>query len=92
MAEILRVNGTREPVAPEGGSPVFELRQLQRIVGGYIEIQPLRVTGGWLVLHEDGKGVGLPVNAAATALWLANGGQDPIVGDVLICARGQLEE
>ena len=92
MATILYPDGRREEIGPENGTD-FQLAELQRIVGGYIEIVPT-TDGRVMVLNEEGKVLGLPRNEQATALvhWLSSeeierikamyGGQVMIVGDV----------
>jgi hypothetical protein len=75
------------------------LRELQAIVGGTIDIQRLPRTGGFMVLHDEGKLLELPINDAASTLWCQNYPMDEyplnndglVVGDVLICADAFLE-
>ena len=38
MTEIIKTDGTRQPVQPANGS-VFTLEEMQAIVGGYIELE-----------------------------------------------------
>ena len=62
-----------EDVKPE------DIGWFQQTVGGYIEVVPLG--GGMLmVLNEEGKLKGLPINRRATELYPS----DIIVGDVII--------
>lgn len=64
-----------------------ELADLQRHVGGSIEAAPLSVDTATLWINVDGKGLGLPVNSRADALWseLRGGGTRPrLRGDVLV--------
>jgi hypothetical protein len=84
-AFILHANGTTTPL-PER-EPTLE--ELQKAVGGYIEILYVR----WLdrpammVLDEEGKLKRYPLNAKATHTALATAGiarDDVIVGDVVI--------
>ena len=44
MTEIIKTDGTRQPVQPANGSD-FTLEEMQAIVGGYIE----------LVEHDNGR-------------------------------------
>ena len=74
MAIIYRPDGTRQPVQPANGR-CFELGELQRIVGegtptgrGYIEIVPCKDKKHILVLNEEGKLLGLPINVSASEL------------------------
>lgn len=68
------------------GKPSLE--DLQRAVGGgYIERIPSRDRDGWddtytAYANEDGKGMGLPVNSAATIFCGVRG--DIIMGDVAL--------
>jgi hypothetical protein len=98
MPEILRTTGQRETVQPANGR-IFTLRELQAIVGGTIAIQRLPRTGGFMVLHDEGKLLELPINEAASTLWCQNYPLDEypvnndglIAGDVLICQLSDLE-
>ena len=69
-----------------------ELLTLQMSVGGLIEAKTLE-SGYTLIMNEEGKLQGLPVNPRATEIWLANfpNFPDVIVGDVVI-AGGTDEE
>ena len=69
-----------------------ELLTLQMAVGGLIEPKTL-ASGYTLIMNEEGKLQGLPVNSRATEIWLANfpNFPDVIVGDVVI-AGGTDEE
>lgn len=91
MAEILRTTGEREPF--DLGAPDARLRTMQAAVGGYIEMIPL-AGGAVLVLNEEGKLHGLPFNALATPLLHEAGGAptDYVVGDALVCQRGELND
>ncbi len=101
-AEILYADGRREPIEP--GDPIegedlprgtFPLKQLQEIVGGYVEILLIEDGRRCMILNDNGKAEGLPVNVAATKLWAIelSRGEVPfrfevkIVGNVLVCDR-----
>ena len=88
MATLIRASGETLEVTPANGKE-FTLAELQRFVGGFIELIP--APGGRLMfLDEDGKRNRKPVNAAATAIvrhWLAS--DDEIVGDVILCSRAE---
>jgi hypothetical protein len=62
-----------------------ELLTLQMAVGGLIEAKTLE-SGYTLIMNEEGKLQGLPVNSRATEIWLANfpNFPDVILGDVVI--------
>ena len=85
MAQIIKANGTEIDVEPKNGRD-FQLSELQKIVCGYIEIVNL-TDGRLMVVNEEGKLKGLPVNDEATKLV---GYNDVIVGDVLVCSRKQI--
>ncbi len=88
---LLRANGVRVPYPPAG--PHYTLEELQRAVGGYIEI--INFDGGLMVLHEEGKIEGLPRNEEATRRAhqaTAIFPDDYIAGDVLITPTGLLED
>lgn len=85
MAIWIKSVGTRTEVQPENGKD-FKLNELQRYVGGYIEL--LTLTGfRFMVVNEEGKLLGLPINAKASAIY----GYDTIVGDVLICNDDEIK-
>lgn len=61
-----------------------DLKLLQDAVGGYIEVVTL--SNDWLmIVNEEGKLKGLPINDLATAMYYINYGEtDIIVGDVVL--------
>lgn len=85
---VITTIGEVTEVKPKNGTD-FSLEELQKVVGGYIEVvgtvDPSRI----MVLNEEGKLKRLSVNQKATALYpnLA----DIIVGDVLVCKRRMLK-
>lgn len=84
MAVIYRTNGEREQVLPENGTD-FKLEQLQKIVGGYIDILGIGCDE-LMVFNDEGKLMGLPINREATKIYQKYFNTDDfIVGDVLIC-------
>ena len=64
------------------------LEQMQKLVGGYIEIHYLPTDKTNLVVNEDGKLYGLQPNETATELLIDNyphlQGVDYVVGDALV--------
>ena len=67
MATILRVDGDSEEVQPRNGID-FSLEELQKIVGGYIEI--VKVSNRQImVVDNEGKLKGKPVNLMASFLY-----------------------
>jgi hypothetical protein len=90
MATRINADGTAETLTPRIGH--FALDELQVIVGGYIEAVFLD-DDTVMMINEDGKRLGLPVNGRAT--WVARErGQVPawdfIVGDVVIGTRREM--
>lgn len=85
-AYVLKTDGSRVDAKPADGKN-FTLEEMQKIVGGYIEMPKIRVNGkaATMVCNEDAIAQGLPINHAATDLAqgfvLMSGG---IRGDVLI--------
>lgn len=90
MAKIIDVKGKVTEVSPENGAD-FSLRELQKIVGGYIEV--LNLYGGELmVVNEEGKLKGLGINEKATVyLYHFSDYDDIVVGNVLICDSNQIK-
>lgn len=91
---IRALTGIEEEVQPQS-SDTFELEELQKAVGGYIEIHPIGYlsngTPMHMVINEEGKLKNLPVNGKATEIWWQiYGPTDTIVGDVLVCRGDQL--
>ena len=91
MAGLLRATGEVITLQPAGRT--FTLKELQGLVGGYIECVTL-LDGRRMVLNEDGKRLQLPLNEAATHLLHVAGGalDDFVVGDVLLATRAELGE
>ena len=84
MTRIIKTNGNEVITSPKNGSN-FSLGEMQKIVGGWIEVVTLR-NGQLMVVNEEGKMIGLPYNQAASILC----GQ-PVVGDVLVCDSEQIK-
>lgn len=83
---LQKADGTQKDVTPVAGK--FKLKEMQDFVGGYIECIEFP-DGRTLVVNEEGKLEGLPVNDQATALWRQQfpTDDDIIVGDVLIVSK-----
>lgn len=80
MVKIVKTNGQIIDLEDKQ----LHLEQMQKVVGGYIEI--VRLKNGWLVVcNEEGKLLGLEENPIATLVCNVNGFNDFIVGDVIIC-------
>ena len=81
---VLKVNGERNIVQPKNGTD-YTLKELQDIVGGYIEIVYLSSTQ-IMVVNEEGALNGMQHNANATMVAsMTRGCVTPIFGNVLIC-------
>jgi uncharacterized protein DUF3846 len=66
MATILYANGEIKEVSPVNGTD-FQLKEVQAIVGGYVEVVYLK-DGRIMIVNEEGKLDGLPCNEQATKL------------------------
>ena len=84
MAKIIYANGKEKVVHPENGTD-FSLKEMQTIVGGYIEIVTDR-NGDYLVCNEEGKLMGLPINHKASMLFGAM-----MNGDILVASENELK-
>jgi hypothetical protein len=82
-AKLYKTDGTILDVVPANGTD-FQLKELQEMVGGYIEIIPVS-NGKIMVLDDEGKLKGKPINDVATMIFMRAGFYDTIVGDVLVC-------
>ena len=90
MAELIKADGQRQKVEPKNGEK-FKLEELQGYVDGYIEAIFLD-DDTVMVVNEEGKLLGLPYNQLASIKFLqAKGYHEPIVGDVLVCKRNQMQ-
>lgn len=102
MAKIVKPNGaveSRETGDPDG----FALEEVQKMVGGYIELVQLQTPVKFsddpqeytmMVLNEEGKLRGLPFNAVATGIWqdsMTEGEADDLVGNVVFVTRRELQ-
>ena len=90
MALLVKVDGTKEELEVPKED---RLNFLQKQVGGYIEILPMRSKRfSNMVINEEGKLINLPKNDTATELMqgmLFQG--DFIVGDALLCEAHELD-
>jgi hypothetical protein len=82
-AKLYKADGTILEVVPANGKD-FQLEELQKMVGGYIEIVSAG-KGKIMVIDDEGKLKGKPVNDAATMIFMQAGYYDTIVGDALVC-------
>lgn len=81
MAFLYRTDGTIDRVAP-GNGVHWSLRELQTLVGGYVEVVGT-VDGRFMAIDEEGKLKHKPLNEAATRLYV-HGRRDVIAGEALI--------
>lgn len=84
MAKWIKTNGETIDVQPKNGTD-YSLEELQGFVGGYIEIIG-HGKDGLMVVNEEGKLDGLPLNTTASLM----AGQT-IVGNVLVCESGEVK-
>jgi hypothetical protein len=86
----LRVNEEPEDVFPRNGK-AFTLQELQKFVAsGHPDpmIQILDCKKFFIVIHEEGKVIGLPINDLATSFFqTCFGPVDVVVGDALIARK-----
>ena len=87
MATLIKSNGEEKNVLPQNKTD-FTLEELQKYVGGLIEIVRTK-DGKPMIINEEGKINDLPVNQKATAIYPYNE-YDFIVGDVLICQENEI--
>jgi hypothetical protein len=80
-AQIINTNADVRSVRPKKDN-VFNLKELQGFVGGYIQIVKTR-DSRMMIINEEGKVNGLPYNEIATSLYIY-GNHDPIMGDVVV--------
>ena len=75
------------------------LKEAQAFVGGMVEGIPFP-NGDYLIVNEEGKLIGLPLNPEATALWRATfdndnyitGRKDFVVGPAILIKKKALKQ
>ena len=88
-AQLISVDGTRRDLTPKNGKTFKFVGEAYDLIGARM-IQICETHDGRLLLvDEEGKLTGKPINVAATALY-AYGAVDPIVGDAIVCDTHQL--
>ena len=89
MAVIIKISGEKENIEPLNGK-LFSLSELQKAVGGYIQIVPINsgeYTGKLMIVDEEGKWkANAQINEEASEI--AN---QMIVGQVMIIDKNQIE-
>lgn len=88
MATLIKSTGEEIEISPAIGKH-YRLKELQQLVGGYIETLSV-ATNQLMVINEEGKLLNLPINKRATEIALENCILDAIVGDVLICLTTEI--
>ena len=83
MAELFEVGHTMRKVEPENGD-TFTLEELQKHIDGYVEMIP--VDGKFLIVDEEGRYKGSPINVNASAIY-----GEGLVGNVLVCSAEELD-
>lgn len=93
MAKLILPNGEVTDVFPKDGK-TFKLDELQKLVGGYIELVTLiyphvdhnqfRSERFIMYVDEDGISKKLPINMTATKLFKSTHGCGEVVGPALI--------
>ena len=78
MAVVLKSNGSRERDVK-----INSLKQMQELVGGYVEFVYLK--DRVLIVNEEGLLYGLPRNNQATEI-----AGHPIVGDAILCGINEI--
>ena len=75
-----------------------DLKAAQDFVGGYVECIPFP-NGDYLIINEEGKLIGLPINEQATKLWketfdndnFITGRNDFVVGPAILIKKAALK-
>lgn len=89
MATLIKSTGEEIEISPAAGKH-YKLKELQQLVGGYIETLPV-ATDQLMIVNEEGKLMNLPINKRATEIAIENCILDVIVGDVLICLTTEIK-
>lgn len=91
MATLVKENGDKVEISPANGK-MFELEEVQKLVGGYIEIIRLG-KGDLMIIDEEGKLKDKQINSVATMVAYKRHAIHPcdcIVGDVVICKNCEI--
>ncbi len=87
MARWIKADGTEVTVKPLHGK-TFTLEELQKYVGGFIELVYTKDEKEMYV-NEEGLIHNLPLNDKATRILAHRYGLQGIHGDVLVCTKGE---
>lgn len=85
-AILIKENSSSSYITPKNGTD-FELDELQKAVGGYIDIIRLRVNDLIMVINDEGKFTCGKNKAATEIACRCNAifADDYVAGDVIIC-------
>jgi hypothetical protein len=86
--QIIKTNGRVKSVKPFN-SKNFNIKELQSIVDGYIEIVKTR-DNRIMVVNEEAKNIKLPYNEIATNLYVY-GKHQTICGDVIVMDKAMMQ-
>ena len=89
-AKIIYTDKKAEDYTPKNGT-TFELEEMQKIVGGYIEVIRLN-DGRIIIVNEEGLLQGLPVNIEATNILRRDHSTTQyIVGTAIVCDADMID-
>lgn len=90
MAKLIKTNGEASIVHPENGID-FTLEELQKYVGGLIDMIYFDRVNQIMIINDEGKIDGLECNVSATDYYqLYFSTNDYIAGDVLLCSESEI--
>ena len=88
MAKLFKVDGTVEDVKPANGKS-FTLEELQKMVGGLIQVVPV-FKSKYIIVDEEGRLKNYKHNTIASLLVMDEVNGD-IVGDMVLCGRAEFK-
>ena len=92
MATLIETNGQRSERKPASGKKGFTLEELRALIGcEYIEVAHFGHDGQFFVVDEEGKLLDKPINEEATRIYRQAGYDDYIVGNALLCEKGEVK-
>lgn len=84
MSQLIRIT-TKNEIEIIHLDQTYSLQLLQELVGGYIEFISLPKYGLEMIVNEEGKLNGLPINLAGTMYWNRQyENLDYVVGDIVL--------
>lgn len=87
MAKLVTPDNEEIIVKPKNGK-TFALEELQKFVGGFIELVPYRLGGKLMFVNEDGIALNLKMNKIATNLCYEG---NRIVGNAIVCDEKEVQ-